>query len=270
MKSITEIKNTDVESADVVTGEEDSKVSGLRQTALAFGQSEEEISCEFKIFKAAKLYGKVYCNLTETFDCDEFCNKIAELSDLGFGGALVLPSYTVRTRVKFDGYGGDVFVAVCFPFGEESYGVKKLAVKRAIYDGATKILVPVGVRAIKESDFYSISKEFKKCVKINSSVKITALVDCDTLTADEIERTVKALSGVGVNSFCGWAKSRSLSVDGEGLRCLRAVMNVGDELVAIASKGDDAVGLFRIADKVVAYDCARIVDEITKRLGIDR
>lgn len=269
MKNIAEIKNADDEPSATVTDDEDDRVSNLRQTALAFGQSEEEISREFKIFKAAKLYGKVYCNLTETFDGEEFCDKIAELSKLGFGGALVLPSYTVRTRVKFDGYGGDVFVAVCFPFGEESYGVKKLAVKRAVGDGATKVLVPVGVRAIKENDFYSICKEFKKCVKINSSVKITALIDCDALTADEIQRAVKSLSSVGVKSFCAFVKSRSLSVDGEDLRLLRAAMNIGDELVAIASKEIDAVGLFRIADKVIAYDCACIVDEITKRLGID-
>ena len=204
MDNQTETKNSTVgetDETDVLAKSVAEKE--ISETATVFGQSEEELGREFKKFKALKLFAKIFCDLTAVTDDDEFEEKLGQAVEYGFGGAFVLPSDIIKTRQKVDKNNFSIFAAVCYPFGEEGSGVKKLAVKRAATQGANRILVPVGVKAVKAGNFDFIRREFKKCVKVNKTVKITALVECGSLSAEEVERTVKVLSSAGVTSFCG-------------------------------------------------------------------
>lgn len=269
MDNQTETKNSTVVETDE-TGVLAKSVAEkeISETATVFGQSEEELGREFKKFKALKLFAKIFCDLTAVTDDDEFEEKLGQAVEYGFGGAFVLPSDIIKTRQKVDKNNFSIFAAVCYPFGEEGSGVKKLAVKRAATQGANRILVPVGVKAVKAGNFDFIRREFKKCVKVNKIVKITALVECGSLSAEEVERAVKVLSSAGVTSFCGNSGFRARN-DGGEYKLLRSNVKSGGELMAIATdSGGDVISLFHVADTVIAKNCDGVAERINKKLGI--
>lgn len=241
----------------------------ISEAAVVFGQSEEELGREFKKFKALKLFAKTFCDLTAALDDEEFDEGLSSAEEYGFGGVLVLPSDIVKTGQKISKENFTVFAAVCYPFGEDGAGVKKLAVRRAATQGAKRILVPVGVKAIKSGNFDFIRREFKKCVKVNKSVKITALLECGSLSAEEVARAVRTLSAAGVTSFCGNSGFRTRGNGGE-YKLLRSEVKSGGELMAISTepRGGDVVSLFHVADTVIAKNCNNVAERINKKLGI--
>ena len=97
------------------------------KASVIFGQSEAEMRREFKAFKAAKLFKKFDCDLTDVFSPEEFDRKLIEAKNYGFGAVVVTPQKIKIAKTKLKGTGIEVVAAVCFPFGEECYGVKKYA-----------------------------------------------------------------------------------------------------------------------------------------------
>ena len=242
----------------------------LTETALVFGQSEESLSREFKKFKAMKLFAKIFCDLTAVTESNEFDEKLSDVIEYGFGGAFVLPADVVKTKTALSEKNLTTFACVCYPFGEEGAGVKKLAVKRAISAGAGRVLVSVGLKTIKSGNYDFIKREIKKCLKVNKSIKITALLECGSLTQEETERTVKVLSAIGVTSFCGGSGFRGKSETG-GYKLLRSGIKSGGELIAISQEENsgDVISLFHVADAVIAKDCKKIAEKIREKLSID-
>lgn len=244
-----------------------SENSEMLKTALVFGQSEDELRREFKEYKALKLFRKIYCDLTRV-KYESFEDKLDEAVLLGFGGVIVFPTQIRKAKEKIGNADVKVIAAVCYPFGEEGANVKKTATKKVSARGANGVLLPVGINAVKQDNLDFVRREIKRCVKVNKSLKIIALLECGELTGEETERTVKTLRVVGVKSFCSGSGFFG-GTDGISLKNLRSGLKADCEIVAAEKNGDgsDVISLFSVADKVITADGERIAREIRSRLG---
>ena len=157
---------------------------------------------------------------------------------------------------------------MCYPFGEEGANVKKTATKKVSAWGVNGVLIPVGINSVKADNLDFIRREIKRCVKVNKSLKVIALLECGELTGEEIERTIKTLCAVGVKSFCSGSGFFG-GVDGTSLKSMRSGLKADCEIIAAEKKGEggDVISLFSIADKVITADGERVAREIRSRLG---
>ena len=265
--AIEKEEKTEEEKAETEAIVKTSENSEILKTALVFGQSEDELRREFKEYKALKLFRKIYCDLTRV-KSESFEDKLDEVVSLGFGGVIVFPTQARKAKEKIGKADVKVVAAVCYPFGEEGANVKKTATKKVSAWGANGVLVPVGINSIKADNLDFIRREIKRCVKVNKSLKIIALLECGELTGEEIERTVKTLCAVGVKSFCSGSGFFG-GVDGISLKSMRSGLKADCEIVATEKKGEgsDVISLFSIADKVITADGERVAREIRSRLG---
>lgn len=263
MKEILEDRLVENGTKEILTADER---RDTLNTAIVFGQSEDDLRREFKQFKTLKLFRKLTLDLTDVKDGTVFEDRISEAIAYGFGSVLVFTSDLKRVKEKLGNADVKVFVAVCYPFGEDGVGVKKLAVKRAIAKGADEILLPVGCVAIKRGNYDAVKREFKRCVKINKRVKISAMTECGELTAEEIEKTIKILNGVGVKSFCS-GSGFCRSGDGNEYKLMRSATKADSELIAFDKGGkNEVVNLLHSVDGVICADGAKIAEEIRSRL----
>ena len=66
----------------------------LKEMAILFGQTEEEISKEYGSFKAKKVYAKLDCILVHpNVSYEEFKNKCQLIANYGFKSVSVLPNF---------------------------------------------------------------------------------------------------------------------------------------------------------------------------------
>lgn len=244
-----------------------SENADLIKTAVIFGQSEDELRREFKEFKFLKLLRKVYCDLTLSPD-EAFDDELSRAAVAGFGGVVVFPTRIRRAKTLIGGADVKVIAAVCYPFGEECGGVKKTAIKKVSAYGADGVLLPIGLAAIKGDNLDFIRRDVKKCLKVNKSLKITALAECGECTGEEVERVVKVLSACGVKSFCTGSGYLS-ACDAAKTRCVRAGAAADAEIIATdkIGNGGDVINLLRFADKVITVNCEKVADDIRSRIG---
>ena len=252
-----------ISSTDVPFGKETAD-----KASVIFGQSEAEMRREFKAFKAAKLFKKFDCDLTDVFSPEELDQKLIEAKNFGFGAVVVTPQKIKIAKMKLKGTGVEVVAAVCFPFGEECFGVKKYAVKKAIEKGADRVYVPVGVSAIKFGATDLIRREFKKIIKVAKKKKVSAVLENGIISSVETEKAVRALNGAGVMSFV--SSSGKLS-EGEGVssvKNIRYFLRSGSEICGFTSsrKSEEAVGLMSVADRLFVKNAAELASDIRANL----
>lgn len=238
------------------------------KASVIFGQSEAEMRREFKAFKAAKLFKKFDCDLTDVFSPEEFDQKLIEAKNYGFGAVVVTPQKIKIAKTKLKGTGVEVVAAVCFPFGEECFGVKKYAVKKAVEKGADRVYVPVGVSAVKFGATDLIRREFKKIIKAAKKKKVSAVLENGVTNSSETEKTVRALNGAGVMSF---VSSSGRISDGDGVssvKNIRYFLRSGSEISGFTSsrKSEDAVGLMSVADRLFVKNAAELASDIRANL----
>lgn len=259
------INPEETEAKELVKTDEQAE---MLKTALVFGQSEDDLRREFKEFKALKLFRKLIFDLTASRDRDEFDGKIADAISYGFGGVLVFPTDIKRAKEKIGKADIEVIAAVCYPFGEDGAGVKKLAVKRVSTAGAGGVLLAVGVNAIKSGNTDFIRREIKRCLKVNKTLKLTAVIESGEMNAEEIERVTRMLSAIGVKSFCGGTGFCKRG-DGTEYKIMRSFIKTDCELIAFDKSGkSDVTGLLQIVDRVVTADGEKVVGEIRSRLAL--
>ena len=127
----------------------ESKSFDLDKTAVIFGQSEEDIGKEFKEFKAAKLFKRIDVDLTAVRDNLLLKQKVEESIKYGFGNVVVNPKQIRYAKRFLKGRRVGVFAAVCYPYGEELFDVKRYAVKRAFKEGADGVYLPLSIADLK-------------------------------------------------------------------------------------------------------------------------
>ena len=238
------------------------------KASVIFGQSEDEMRREFKAFKAAKLFKKFDCDLTGIFSPELLDQKLTEAKNFGFGAVVVTPQKIKIAKMKLKGSGVEVVAAVCFPFGEECFGVKKYAVKKAIEKGADRVYVPVGVSAVKFGATDLIKREFKKIIKAAKKKKVSAVLENGIINSAETEKAVRALNGAGVMSF---VTSSGKFDTGEGVssvKNIRYFLRSGSEICGFTSsrKSEEAVGLMSVADRLFVKNAAELASDIRANL----
>ena len=238
------------------------------KASVIFGQSEDEMRREFKAFKAAKLFKKFDCDLTDVFSPELLDRKLTEAKNFGFGAVVVTPQKIKIAKMKLKGAGIEVVAAVCFPLGEECFGVKKYAVKKAIEKGADRVYVPVGISAVKFGATELIKREFKKIIKAAKKKKVSAVLENGIINSAETEKAVRALNGAGVMSF---VSSSGKFTGGEGVssvKNIRYFLRSGSEICGFTSsrRSEEAVGLMSVADRLFVKNAAELASDIRANL----
>ncbi len=238
------------------------------KASVIFGQSEAEMRREFKAFKAAKLFRKFDCDLTDVFNPEELDQKLIEAKNFGFGAVVVTPQKIRIAKTKLKGTGVEVVAAVCFPFGEECFGVKKYAVKKAIEKGADRVYVPVGVSAIKFGATDLIRREFKKIIKVAKKKKVSAVLENGIISSVETEKAVRALNGAGVMSFVSSSGKLSEDEGVSSVKNIRYFLRSGSEICGFtpSRKSEEAVGLMSVADRLFVKNAAELASDIRANL----
>ena len=260
-----EVKEESISSNQINDGE---KKFSLDKTAIVFGQSEEDISKEFKEFKALKLFKRVDCDLTSVTDNLLLKQKIEEAVKYGFGNVVVNPRQIKHAKRYLQGRKIGVYAAVCYPYGEEIYGVKKYAVKKAMEEGADGVYLPLSTSDLKSGRIEQVKRELFKIVKRYKRKKIFVVLEIGEINFSVAERIVKILlksriagivSGTGHSPYCkpfsGASDLHSLS---GGKRTVVACSNT--------EKSREVVSLFSVADRVFLKNAPKMALDLKANL----
>lgn len=264
IKQETEVK---LETANALQEKTENKFN-LDKTAIVFGQSEEDIGKEFKEFKASKLFKRVDCDLTSVTDNLVLKQKIEEAIKFGFGNVVVNPRQIKQAKRYLNGRKVGVYAAVCYPYGEELYGVKKFAVKRAMEEGADGVYLPLSTSDLKSGKIEQVKRELFKIVKRSKRKKVFVVLEIGEINFSVAEKVVKLLlkskiagivSGTGYSSrskpFAGASDLHSLSA---GKRTVVACSNT--------EKSREVVSLFSVADRVFLKNAPKIALDLKTNL----
>ncbi|MBR2337315.1 MAG: hypothetical protein IKA61_05180 [Clostridia bacterium] len=256
--------NGEAEKHNVQNDGNISKGFNLDKTAVIFGQSEEDISKEFKEFKALKLFRRIDVDLTGIRDNLLLKQKIEESLKFGFGNVVVNPRQIKYAKRFLKGKRVGVYAAVCFPYGEELYGVKKYAVKKAMEEGADGVYLPLSTSDLKSGKIEQVKRELFKIVKRYKRKKIFAIVEISELNFASTEKIVKTLlktkvsgivSGTGHSLYLKpFASASDLHSLSGGKRTVVACTNT--------EKSREVVSLFSVADRVFLKNAPKIALEL--------
>ncbi|MBR2385133.1 MAG: hypothetical protein IKA99_05970 [Clostridia bacterium] len=270
--------NTDVKEVKAVSEENVNrntesamvKSFNLDKTALVFGQSEEDIGKEFNEFKALKLFKRVDVDLTSVRDTLVLKQKIDETSKYGFGNVVVNPRHIKDAKRYLKGRKIGVFAAVCYPYGEELYGVKKYAVKRAVQEGADGVYLPLSITDLKSGKIELIRRELQKIVKKYKNKKIFVVLEMAELNFAYAEKLVKLLLKTKIAGIVSGTGNSSVSKPFAGASDLHSLSSGKRTVVACSNteKSRDVVGLFSVADRVFLKNAPKIAKELKTNLEI--
>lgn len=192
-----EEKNLPIDTEDTVIKDFFIKETGitLKEMAVLFGQTEEEISKEYGAFKAKKLYAKLdYILTSDNYSYEDFKAKCSIIADYGFKSITVLPTYIGISKDFLKGKKVLVRAFISYPHGEDFSKVKYYAVKQAIKLGADAIAVVLSSRRIKNGNYKVIVKNLKKIIKIAKHRPVTAVINSEVLSSYELDKICKILS----------------------------------------------------------------------------
>lgn len=167
----------------------------LKEMAILFGQTEEEISKEYGTFKAKKIYAKLDYVLPKfNVSYEEFKSICQSLANYGFKSITVLPTFIGLAKDLLAKNNLLVRALISYPHGEDFTKVKVYSVKQAIKSGADAIAVVVSSRRVKNGNYKVIIKTLKKIVKIAKNKPVTAILNAEDLTSLEIEKISNLIS----------------------------------------------------------------------------
>ncbi len=240
----------------------------LLTTSSVFGQSEKEIEREFKEFKAAKLFKRIEFDATNSSGDEDIEYRAEECNKYGFGAIIVLPQFIMAAKKKLSGKGVEVIGAISYPYGEEIPYVTVRAAKKAAAKGADVILVPVGVSLIKRGAYDVVRHTFKK-IKKRVKCRVCALIECGSLGLEEVDRTIRILTQVGINYFRSSSGFKSAGDEFMNIKSMRSAYKTGNLVTAYAAdgSGQNAVRLLAVADRVATKKAAEIAEDIKERLN---
>ncbi|MBR5438641.1 MAG: hypothetical protein IKV61_00270 [Clostridia bacterium] len=246
----------------------------LKEMAVIFGQTEGEIKREFGSYKAKKLYLKMdYLLSNNCLNKKELDAKIKLALRYGFKSVTVMPnmvgfvkSSTVNTELELR-------ALISYPFGEDVFKSKVYAVKKALSLGANSVIVCVSIGAIKNGEFKTVAKEFKKIVKLAGKRKVYALLDTDSLNLEEIEKVSKEI--VQVAKIHSIILSTKLFKGKISLQTLKSLVDVVDGRCFVDGGGDvitpeETVALINAGANVVSTEnCVEIAENLNRRISAE-
>ena len=261
-------KEISIEEKPVEFLKTENKQFDLDKTATIFGQSEEDLGREFKEFKALKLFKRVDVDLTSIRDNLLLKKKIDESIKFGFGNVVVNPKQIKDAKRFLKGRKVGVFAAVCYPYGEELYGVKRYAVKKAFSEGADGVYLPLSIIDLKNGKFEQIRHELVKTIKRYKHKKIFVVLEIGELNFTHTEKIVKMLLKTritGIVSGAGYSPCAKPFSSASDLHSLSS----GKRTVIACSNTDksrDVVSLFSVADRVFLKNAPKIALDLKTNL----
>ena len=244
--------------------------NGVEKTAMIFGQSEEDIGKEYKEYKAFKLFRRVDADLTSISDSENLRARITEVINFGFGNVIVNPRLIKETKKLLADKNVGVYGAVCYPYGEELYGVKRVAVKKAFEEGSDGVYLPVGTSDVKRGRIENVKKEFTVIARRYKRKKIFAVLEVAELDYAQVERTVKALLKSKVAGIVSGSGHEIISMAFFGASDLRSLSGGKRTVIAYSGseKSKDVVSLFSVADRVFLKNAPKIAMDLKANLEI--
>jgi len=237
------------------------------KVASIFGQSEAELDREFRAYKAAKIFRKFDYDLTNESDPEILSSKVEEAIKYGFGNIIVTPKQVKFVKQKLKGKKIGVFAAVCYPLGEESYGVKKYASKMAFSEGADGIYLPIGVYDVLKGRLEGIRREFAKIVRQHKRKKVFVVMETAKFDISSCEKVLKTFSKIkiaGIVSGTGGFKEERLSSVSE----LHSLSGGKRSIIACSTseKSREVINLFSVADRIFLKNAPKIAVDLKTNL----
>lgn len=241
---------------------------GVEKTAMIFGQSEEDIGKEYKEYKAFKLFRRVDADLTSAKDSENLKLKINEAIKFGFGNVIVNPRQIKEAKKLILKNPIGVYGAVCYPYGEELYGVKKVAVRKTFQEGADGVYLPVGTSDVKRGKYENVKKEFTVIARRYRHKKIFAVLEVAELDYMQVERVVKILLKANVAGIVSGSGHEIINRTFSGASDLHSLSGGKRTVVAYSGseKSKDVVSLFSVADRVFLKNAPKIAMDLKANL----
>ena len=172
--------------------------SCMKELADLFGQSEGEMSKEFGVFKAKKLYKKLnYLIVDNTLFYEEFVKRLNEAVKYGFKGVTVLPNAVKKAKQFLLGKGVEVRTVIDYPLGEELSKSRLQSVKTAVKNGADSLIVTLPISLIKNGEYKRAVKEFNKLYRKAKKRKVSVLIDFLKVNFNEVKPFIESVTAKG-------------------------------------------------------------------------
>ena len=198
----------------------------IEDTAKLFGMSKESLETEFKIYKADKFAARVALSVCDPYiSAEETVNRVKKAVSLKLNFVTVLPNRleaslaAAEKKIK-------VNVAVCFPFGSDSFAVRLYAVKKAARTAADGIEIPFDPTAERGKKDRLLQKEYAKLVKAAKKKPLTVIIEASSYTDRELCEIINSLSAAGVKAVKSSSGTRKVVSDA-----------YSEENIAAAAKG---------------------------------
>lgn len=198
----------------------------IEDTAKLFGMSKESLETEFKIYKADKFAARVALSVCDPYiSAEETVTRVKKAVSLKLNFVTVLPSRleaslaAAEKKIK-------VNVAVCFPFGSDSFAVRLYAVKKAARTAADGIEIPFDPTAERGKKDRLLQKEYAKLVKAAKKKPLTVIIEASSYTDRELSEIINSLSAAGVKAVKSSSGTRKVVSDA-----------YSEENIAAAAKG---------------------------------
>lgn len=198
----------------------------IEDTAKLFGMSKESLETEFKIYKADKFAARVALSVCDPYiSAEETVTRVKKAVSLKLNFVTVLPNRleaslaAAEKKIK-------VNVAVCFPFGSDSFAVRLYAVKKAARTAADGIEIPFDPTAERGKKDRLLQKEYAKLVKAAKRKPLTVIIEASSYTDRELSEIINSLSAAGVKAVKSSSGTRKVVSDA-----------YSEENIAAAAKG---------------------------------
>lgn len=283
-KLVEEVLNADNFTGDDFEGEELTATNkgvlssyfkpfdSAKNSALVFGQTEEEIEKEFKNYKASKVFSKLNNLILDCSLAKSVLRKECETAGAyGFKSVTVTPNITKLCK-EYVGGKTKVFTLISYPFGEDNFKVKLLAVKEAYKQGADGVTVALSVFDIKNASFKNITKFFKKIIQISRYRAVNVVIDTSKLSPTEVNSAVNSVTWAGKISsviFSEFSLEKSVTTHllKEGIKAVDGKAEVG--VIRNVSTAEDTVNLLGLGVRdILSEKCNDIVLDALKRLSL--
>ena len=246
----------------------------LKEMAGIFGQTESEIKREFGAYKAKKLFLKMdYLLSNNALNKKEIFEKLKLAIRYGFKSVTVMPNMVGFIKSAIGGQNLELRALISYPFGEDVYKSKVYAVKKAFSLGANAVIVCVSANAIKNEDYKTIAKEFKTFVKIAGKRKVYALIDCDVINLEEIEKVSKEI--VKTAKIHSIILTPKLFRGKISLQTLKGLVDFVDGKCYVDGGGEvttpeETVALINAGASVVTSEnCVEIAENLNRRISAE-
>lgn len=200
--------------------------------------------------KAGELSKKIGGRILESyFDYANVSNLVYEALDMDFAFIQVFPNMLPVVKEVLNGREMDVCAVVAYPHGTFLSEQKEFEIEDALKAGATQVEFVIHAINVRSANWGLVREEFKACRKAAGNATLKAILECEWLTEDMIEKVceiaveekIDSLStSIGVYTKPDENKNDVLiETNPEDVRKIKSV--VGDQVKVIAQGGIDSV-----------------------------